>query len=142
MGKASEGTCHYRRTGEYLIAFRVGARVGCDGSKPGRSWRVTVGGDYGRGGITFILSSESSIMSRLLSEDCLNSLLASPLNCVIVESDLSFVPQPHLYFPVVIEKILRESKEWKWKGPCHRAWHRVSSTSSLFLSVSWGICLN
>lgn len=36
-------------------------------------------GDWGRGGITFILSGEGSIMSMLLSEDCLNSMPASPL---------------------------------------------------------------
>lgn len=42
---------------------------------------MTVRGDYGRGGVMFIiLSSEgSSIMSMLLSEDCLNSTLTSPL---------------------------------------------------------------
>lgn len=66
-------------------------------------------GDWGRGGITFVLSGEGSIMSMLLSEDCLNSMPASPLTeCVTVESDWSFVPQSLLYFTVVVEKIQRE----------------------------------
>lgn len=95
------------------------------------------GDDDGRGGVALTFSSEGSIMSMLLSEDRSNSTLTSPLaDHVTMESDGSFVPSSRLYFPVVVEKIQRESKEWKWKGPYHRAWHIVASTSSLFLWAS------